>query len=90
MTALRGELSSNTVNAPMVPAEVLAELQPYIVLAQGLGKVAVQLVAEQGFNGEQGLRIRGWVRRVGSEGCESAPVSASHAHPSYSTPNPNP
>jgi D-3-phosphoglycerate dehydrogenase len=51
VTALKGELSANTVNAPMVAPEVLASLQPYITLAQGLGKVAVQLVAEQGFTG---------------------------------------
>lgn len=51
VTALRGELSANTVNAPMVAPEVLASLQPYITLAQGLGKIAVQLVAEQGFTG---------------------------------------
>ena len=34
----------------MVPAEVLAELQPFVALAQGLGRAAVQLVAEQGFS----------------------------------------
>ena len=32
------------------PAEVLAELQPFVALAQGLGRAAVQLVAEQGFS----------------------------------------
>lgn len=51
LQSLKGELSSNTVNAPMVPAETLVELQPYITLSQGLGKTAVQLVAEQGFAG---------------------------------------
>jgi D-3-phosphoglycerate dehydrogenase / 2-oxoglutarate reductase len=49
--SLKGELSSNTVNAPMVAPETLKELQPYIILAQGLGKIAVQLVADQGFAG---------------------------------------
>ena len=49
--SLKGELSSNTVNAPMVAPEVLKELQPFITLAQGLGKTAVQLVAETGFSG---------------------------------------
>lgn len=49
--SLRGELSSNTVNAPMVPPETLKELQPFITLAQGLGKTAVQLIAEHGFSG---------------------------------------
>ena len=49
--ALNGELSANTVNAPMVAPEVLKELQPYITLAQGLGATAVQLVAESGISG---------------------------------------
>jgi hypothetical protein len=49
--SLRGELSANTVNAPMVAPEVLKELQPFITLARGLGKTAVQLVAETGFTG---------------------------------------
>lgn len=49
--SLRGELSSNTVNAPMVPPETLKELQPFITLAQGLGKTSVQLIAEHGFAG---------------------------------------
>ncbi|GFR44138.1 hypothetical protein Agub_g5304 [Astrephomene gubernaculifera] len=47
--ALAGKLSSNAVNAPMVPAEILKELQPYIVLAEGLGKAAVGLVKDSGF-----------------------------------------
>ena len=33
------------MNAPMVPPEVLAELQPYVALAQGLARAAVQLVS---------------------------------------------
>lgn len=33
----------------MVPAEVLAELQPFVSLAQGLGRAAVQLVGSHGF-----------------------------------------
>ncbi len=36
---------ATAVNAPMVPPEVLAELQPYVALAQGLARAAVQLVA---------------------------------------------
>lgn len=48
--ALNGKLSSNAVNAPMVPAEILKELQPYITLAEGLGKAAVGLVSEGGFS----------------------------------------
>ncbi|KXZ53603.1 hypothetical protein GPECTOR_6g520 [Gonium pectorale] len=47
--ALAGKLSSNAVNAPMVPPEILKELQPYIVLAEGLGKAAVGLVKDSGF-----------------------------------------
>ncbi|KAF9615006.1 hypothetical protein IFM89_021560 [Coptis chinensis] len=43
--ALNGELSATAVNAPMVPAEVLSELAPYVVLAEKLGRLAVQLVA---------------------------------------------
>jgi hypothetical protein len=49
--SLQGELSSNTVNAPMVPPEVLKKLAPFLTVATGLGKVAVQLVAETGFSG---------------------------------------
>ncbi|KAK9282109.1 hypothetical protein L1049_005021 [Liquidambar formosana] len=43
--ALRGELSATAVNAPMVPPEVLSELAPFVVLAEKLGRLAVQLVA---------------------------------------------
>ncbi|KAL8522667.1 hypothetical protein ACS0TY_012706 [Phlomoides rotata] len=42
--ALRGELSATAVNAPMVPPEVLSELGPYVILAEKLGRLAVQLV----------------------------------------------
>ncbi|KAK4752145.1 hypothetical protein SAY87_020943 [Trapa incisa] len=42
--ALRGELAATAVNAPMVPAEVLSELKPFVVLAEKLGRLAVQLV----------------------------------------------
>ena len=45
----QGELAATAVNAPMVSAEVLAELQPYVALAQGLGTAAVQLVGSHGF-----------------------------------------
>lgn len=44
--ALMGKLSANAVNAPMVPMEILKELQPFITLAEGLGKAAVSLVAD--------------------------------------------
>lgn len=47
--ALAGKLSANAVNAPMVPPEILKELQPYIQLSEGLGKAAVGLVADTGF-----------------------------------------
>ncbi|KAJ4952826.1 hypothetical protein NE237_029658 [Protea cynaroides] len=43
--ALNGELSATAVNAPMVPPEVLSELAPYVVLAEKLGRMVVQLVA---------------------------------------------
>ncbi|KAI5061528.1 hypothetical protein GOP47_0024033 [Adiantum capillus-veneris] len=42
--ALQGELSGTAVNAPMVPREVLAELAPYVSLAEKLGRLAIQLV----------------------------------------------
>ena len=37
--ALAGKLSANAVNAPMMAPEVLRELQPFVQLAEGLGKV---------------------------------------------------
>ncbi|PHU04741.1 D-3-phosphoglycerate dehydrogenase 1, chloroplastic [Capsicum chinense] len=43
--ALNGELAATAVNAPMVPAEVLSELKPFVALAEKLGKLVVQLVA---------------------------------------------
>ncbi|OMP03916.1 hypothetical protein COLO4_10111 [Corchorus olitorius] len=43
--ALRGELAATAVNAPMVPAEVLAELAPFVALTEKLARLAVQLVA---------------------------------------------
>ncbi|XP_037487605.1 D-3-phosphoglycerate dehydrogenase 1, chloroplastic-like [Triticum dicoccoides] len=46
--ALKGELAASAVNAPMVPAEVLSELAPYVMLAEKLGRLAVQLVAGGG------------------------------------------
>ena len=48
--ALRGELTSSVVNAPMVAPEVLKELAPYVGLANGLGRAAVQLVESSGFS----------------------------------------
>ncbi|CAN6482384.1 unnamed protein product [Victoria cruziana] len=42
--ALKGELSSTTVNAPMVPPEVLSEIAPFLTLAEKLGKMTVQLM----------------------------------------------
>ncbi|XP_075487758.1 D-3-phosphoglycerate dehydrogenase 3, chloroplastic-like [Primulina tabacum] len=43
--ALNGELAATAVNAPMVPAQVLSELKPYVTLSEKLGRLAVQLVA---------------------------------------------
>ncbi|XP_072967742.1 D-3-phosphoglycerate dehydrogenase 1, chloroplastic-like [Typha angustifolia] len=53
--ALKGELAATAVNAPMVPAEVLSELKPYVVLAEKLGRLAVQLVA--GGSGIKGVKV---------------------------------
>ncbi|PQQ13759.1 D-3-phosphoglycerate dehydrogenase 2 chloroplastic [Prunus yedoensis var. nudiflora] len=53
--ALKGELSATAVNAPMVPPEVLSELSPYVVLAEKLGRLAVQLVA--GGSGIKSVRV---------------------------------
>lgn len=53
--ALRGELAATAVNAPMVPAEVLSELAPYVSLAEKLGRLAVQLVA--GGSGIKGVKV---------------------------------
>ncbi|KAL6568654.1 D-3-phosphoglycerate dehydrogenase 2, chloroplastic [Orobanche hederae] len=53
--ALRGELSATAVNAPMVPPEVLSELAPYVILAEKLGRLAVQLVA--GGSGIQSVKV---------------------------------
>ncbi|KAI5054885.1 hypothetical protein GOP47_0030030 [Adiantum capillus-veneris] len=46
--ALQGELAATAVNAPMVPQEVLTELAPYVLLAERLGRLAIQLVAGSG------------------------------------------
>lgn len=48
--ALKGELTSSVVNAPMMAPEVLKELQPFTSLASGLGRAAVQLVSDSGFS----------------------------------------
>ncbi|KVH93303.1 ACT domain-containing protein [Cynara cardunculus var. scolymus] len=53
--ALRGELAATAVNAPMVPAEVLAELKPYVTLSEKLGRLAVQLVA--GGSGVKSVKV---------------------------------
>jgi D-3-phosphoglycerate dehydrogenase len=53
--ALNGELSATAVNAPMVSPEVLSELAPYVVLAEKLGRLAVQLVS--GGSGIQSIKV---------------------------------
>ncbi|CAL1410201.1 unnamed protein product [Linum trigynum] len=53
--ALKGELASTAVNAPMVPAEVLSELKPYVILAEKLGRLAVQLVT--GGSGVKSVKV---------------------------------
>ncbi|KAI3429279.1 hypothetical protein D9Q98_005375 [Chlorella vulgaris] len=49
ISALNGELTPSCVNAPMMAPEVLKELQPFVALADGLGRAAVQLVEDSGF-----------------------------------------
>ncbi|KAG0452130.1 hypothetical protein HPP92_025857 [Vanilla planifolia] len=53
--ALKGELAATAVNAPMVPSEVLSELAPYVILAEKLGRLAVQLVG--GGSGIKGVKV---------------------------------
>lgn len=53
--ALNGELAATAVNAPMVPAEVLNELKPYVELAEKLGRLAIQLVA--GGSGVKSVKV---------------------------------
>ncbi|CAL9084668.1 unnamed protein product, partial [Musa textilis] len=53
--ALKWELASTLVNAPMVPAEVLSELTPFVVLAEKLGRLVVQLVA--GGSGMKSVKV---------------------------------
>ncbi|XP_050898798.1 D-3-phosphoglycerate dehydrogenase 1, chloroplastic [Lathyrus oleraceus] len=53
--ALKGELAATAVNAPMVPSEVLTELKPFVVLAEKLGRLAVQLVA--GGSGVKSVKV---------------------------------
>ncbi|CAH9079834.1 unnamed protein product [Cuscuta epithymum] len=53
--ALKGELAATAVNAPMVPAEVLAELKPFVILAEKLGRLAVQLVT--GGSGVKSVKV---------------------------------
>ncbi|KAH9605702.1 hypothetical protein KSS87_015505 [Heliosperma pusillum] len=53
--ALNGELASTAVNAPMVPAEVLAELKPYVELSEKLGRLAIQLVT--GGSGVKSVKV---------------------------------
>ncbi|TXG64231.1 hypothetical protein EZV62_011225 [Acer yangbiense] len=53
--ALKGELAATAVNAPMVPAEVLTELKPYVVLAEKLGRLAVQLAT--GGSGVKSVKV---------------------------------
>ncbi|KAL5698099.1 hypothetical protein ACHQM5_029178 [Ranunculus cassubicifolius] len=53
--ALKGELSATAVNAPMVPPKVLSELAPYFILAEKLGRLAVQLVG--GGSGVKAVKV---------------------------------
>ncbi|GLT59363.1 hypothetical protein SLA2020_321840 [Shorea laevis] len=55
--ALKGELSATAVNAPMVAPDVLTELAPYVVLAEKLGRMAVQLVAGGQGSGVKSVKV---------------------------------
>lgn len=46
VNSLKGELAATAVNAPMVPQEIMNELEPYVRLADRLGRCAVSLVDE--------------------------------------------
>jgi len=48
LTALRGELASSAINAPMVPPDVMKELLPYVGLVEKLASLATQLVSGSG------------------------------------------
>ena len=48
-------MAATAVNAPMMPPEVLKELQPFVSLAAGLGRTAVQLVGGDGGFTEVGI-----------------------------------
>lgn len=63
--ALKGELAATAVNAPMVPAEILSELAPYITLAEKLGRLAVQLVA--GGSGVKSVKVTYSSARAGDD-----------------------
>eukprot|EP01018_Ginkgo_biloba_P023286 Gb_20529 [translate_table: standard] len=63
--ALKGELAATAVNAPMVPAEVLSELAPYVILAEKLGRLAVQLVA--GGSGVKSVKVTYASARAGDD-----------------------
>ncbi|GLU17454.1 hypothetical protein SLE2022_338200 [Rubroshorea leprosula] len=55
--ALKGELSATAVNAPMVAPDVLTELAPYVVLAEKLGRMAIQLVAGGQGSGVKSVKV---------------------------------
>ncbi|MCF8010162.1 MAG: phosphoglycerate dehydrogenase [Clostridiales bacterium] len=44
ISALHGEVVKNTVNVPSIPPEVISNIQPYLKLAEKLGKLEAQLV----------------------------------------------
>ncbi len=48
IAALEGRLPPTVVNAPMIPPETLAELAPYVDLAERLGRMAIQLARDTG------------------------------------------
>jgi hypothetical protein len=87
--ALQGKLSTTAVNAPLVSAEVLKELAPFVTLAEGLGKVRVGVVAaayRQLYSSivkywQDGYRVNGAICDTGREpgqgeagGCSSSSI----------------
>ncbi|KAK6143581.1 hypothetical protein DH2020_023929 [Rehmannia glutinosa] len=70
--ALKGELAATAVNAPMVPAQVLTELKPFVALSEKLGRLAVQLVAGGTGVKTRGLRIT--EERVFLDGSPESPL----------------
>ncbi|MDQ7028639.1 MAG: ACT domain-containing protein [Ardenticatenia bacterium] len=59
LSVLRGHLVPTVVNAPMIPPETLANLAPYMDLAERLGRMAIQLVRDTGGPGRVRIVYKG-------------------------------